>query len=207
MLPIPIPFALIAEPDSTDWPSFWVNLVIAVATVATLIWAVISTRSAQEDAKGARQEADAAAKQRDERRKRDELRDLAHERAMRQAAFVSLEPSWYDLAGSNLDPLYPGVRVIVHNASMQAITDVKILWEHDQFQGGIMPDHPATVVTAKGERSTTVDLGMVYMWPLTRADLPPVSAEFTDVHRDRWRLDLDGRLRLLNLRDIDVAEF
>lgn len=212
--------------DTADWV---IDIATAIGTVGAVVVAAWSTRNsrrdarearadaleARVDAKRAREEAERSANDREHRRYRADLTELARERAMRQAAFVKLLPEWgpwedsaeTGRSGVSADQHAPvGGRVV--NASSNEIHDVVLQWWHPS-------PHPEldAVGHPTGERrrprvgvnvNRLLSLGPRYVSTLEWDGPLPITLEFTDVHLDRWRLSPDGGLRLLNLRDIDI---
>lgn len=186
----------------TDWPNFWANLVIAIATVGALGWAIYLGW-------GERKRADRLAKEIAQRAERDDLMRLAEA----QALMVRFAVEW--VTGEH--GVYEGAWRLT-NRSDVPISNVVITWSADHLTSdGVVWPKFATQPRVGGEVDPRRSLGRTSLKGVVRTTdgssegenehqrLVPLHADFTDHASSRWRITTDGELLLLSPRQIRLA--
>lgn len=131
-------------------------------------------------------------------------------RAARQAQWVDAKSGWLD--GAISGDLHATIVCVVSNQSDDQITDV-VLWfdrgaglTDEYATGGYRDIQRLGTTSAIGRKNGHRATKLAYVWGHTANDPLHFIVEFTDAHRDRWRLrTFDRQLRLLTRRDIAPA--
>jgi len=228
-------FVSFAEPESAlDWLNFWVALATALGTLAAVVFAVLSARASLRDARKARGEAAASAKRLEEdqkaarelagrqanaaekltethrelerERRQFARRDELERKAVHQATGLSHRTRYMSggfVLADGVDAVAERY-VVVSNPSDGPISDILI-----QLEGGQppaeAPSQDSSVRIVAGKSQPFLRCSMAIQADDPRVQLR-VTIEFTDDVGNRWRLNPDNSLVLLNPRSISEVD-
>jgi len=219
------------QPDAaSDWWNFAVNILVAAGTIAAVWVAVATARKSNRLAEAAHisQVAAAAASLAVTERAIEIERDLEAERrsynrridterrANRQAVDIKVMQGWLPLEdGTEMTADSHGnIAAFVYNQSATGIVEVEVEFHRergleDTFRSGTGPQNPVMLSATQrhvtgGNSLEFTNQQPVYVWGHTYGDRLHFTVRFTDQYRDRWQLENDGSLLLLNPRLIDV---
>jgi hypothetical protein len=225
----------LAQTDAvSDLANAAVGLLTAVATLVAVLVSVQSSRRSREDALQARADAaeaqgrTAAAEERAAQAAEDQVaasariseteRELemsrrsynarvdAERKAARQAVDVRVETEWGLLHSGEQIAVdgYAEVAVRVVNESASLITDVQLRW--DRPTHGTQPAAFDAIEYVEGGATAVGLPGVKYVAGRVYGQEMSVHTAFTDTYGDRWLLQPDRSLLLLNPRHIDQAD-